>query len=459
MKILAGVHQPSAGEILMDGRPLHFSGSDEARTAGVATVFQELTLLENLTIAENLYLGREPRRYGMISRVDMRTNSRAVLDEIGLHFNVDQRCGDLTVGEQHLVEIAKSAVLKSRIVIYDEPTAALDIPGVAKLLALIERQKAEGKLVFYISHRLEEIFRICDTVTVLKDGVHIRTCPTSELTRESLVRLMVGRELGTLYPDRKDMPASAPIKLSIEGLTVSGANGPVSFDLRRGEIVGLAGLEGQGQRELIRTIAGLEKPEAGNVRRHEETGNTTVLPHSIGGVVRAGIGFVPEDRKIEGLYLPLSIERNISLGKLRLKALWSPAGNDKAGVEHLMKAMNVAARGPEQPVGSLSGGNQQKVMIGRWINSGVDILLIEEPTRGVDVGAKAEIYHLLRRFADDGGAVLITSSELSEHLGLCDRILVVREGVIVAELNGAEAKEEQVARFALMGTDELRKSA
>lgn len=232
------------------------------------------------------------------------------------------------------------------------------------------------------------------------------------------------------------MPASAPIKLSIEGLTVSGANGPVSFDLRRGEIVGLAdqGLEGQGQRELIRTIAGLEKPEAGNVRRHEETGNTTVLPHSIGGVVRAGIGFVPEDRKIEGLYLPLSIERNISLGKkLRLKALWSPAGNDKAGMKHLMKAMNVAARGPEQPVGSLSGGNQQKVMIGRWINSGVDILLIEEPTRGVDVGAKAEIYHLLRRFADDGGAVLITSSELSEHLGLCDRILVVREGVIVAK--------------------------
>ena len=347
---------------------------------------------------------------------------------------VDRLCGGLTVGEQHLVEVAKSAVMKSQVVIYDEPTAALDATGVEKLMALIARQKAEGKLIFYISHRMDEIFQICDMITVLKDGEHMRTCATAELTRETLVSLMVGRELGALYPERPALHSDASAMLRVDELWLQGSSAPVSFALRRGEIAGLAGLEGPG-------------------------GSEVALPHSIAGVVRAGVGFVPEDRKSEGLYLTLSIERNIALGNLRSKPLWSIAHRDRTGVTNLMMAMNVAARSADQPVGALSGGNQQKVMIGRWINSGVDILLIEEPTRGVDVGAKAEIYRLLRKFAADGGAVLITSSEMTEHLGICDRILVVREGAIVAELDGATAKEEQVARYALMGNTEEKKSA
>jgi ribose transport system ATP-binding protein len=459
MKLLAGAHAPSAGEILMDGVPLLFDGADKARAAGIATVFQELTLLENLTVAENLFLGREPRRCGMISGPAMRSKARVILDDIGINVDVDRLCGSLTVGEQHLVEIAKSAVLTSRIVIYDEPTAALDATGVDKLLALIARQRAEGKLIFYISHRLDEIFQICDTITVLKDGVHMRTCPTSELTRDSLVSLMVGRELGALYPQRAALPQDALAMLTVENMIVKASTGPVSFTLRKGEIAGLAGLEGQGQRELIRTIAGFDPPASGTATRRSVSGAEVVLPHAIAGVVKAGVGFVPEDRKSEGLYLPLSIERNIALGNLRSRPLWSYARKDSASVANLMKAMNIAARGPDQPVGALSGGNQQKVMIGRWINSGVDILLIEEPTRGVDVGAKAEIYRLLRKFTADGGAVLLTSSEMTEHIGICDRILVVRDGAIVAELDGATATEEQLARHALMGTTEVRRSA
>jgi len=459
MKLLAGAHAPSSGEILMDGTPLQFDGADKARAAGIATVFQELTLLENLTIAENLFLGREPRRLGMISGATMLKKSRDVLDDIGIDLAADRLCGSLTVGEQHLVEIAKSAVMKSQIVIYDEPTAALDANGVDKLLALIARQKAEGKLIFYISHRMDEIFRICDTITVLKDGEHMRTCPTSELTRDSLVSLMVGREIGALYPERPDLPDNAPAMLSVNDLVVQNANVPVTFTLRKGEIAGLAGLEGQGQRELIRTIAGFDPAVSGTSNRHDATGATVVLPASITGVVKAGVGFVPEDRKSEGLYLTLSIERNIALGNLRSKPLWSYARKDSQGVLNMMKAMSVAAQGPEQPVGALSGGNQQKVMIGRWINSGVDILLIEEPTRGVDVGAKAEIYRLLRKFAADGGAVLMTSSEMTEHLGICDRIHVVRDGGIVAELDGATATEEQVAKWALMADTEMKEIA
>lgn len=459
MKLLAGVHSVSAGDIFMKGERLEFDGPDKARAAGIATVFQELTLLENLTIAENLYLGREPRQFGMISGPRMWHQARALLDEIGIDLDVNRLCGSLTVGEQHLVEIAKSAVLTSEVVIYDEPTAALDTTGVQKLMTLIARQKAEGKLIFYISHRLDEIFEICDMITVLKDGEHMRTCETRELTRDTLVALMVGRELGELYPERPVPMQDAPDLLRIDELLVEGTHAPVSFALRKGEIVGLAGLEGQGQRALIRTIAGFHAPVSGLISRSGGSDENFALPHSIAGVVRAGVGFVPEDRKSEGLYLPLSIERNIALGNLRSKPLWSYARRDRAGVASLMKAMNVSARSPDQPVAALSGGNQQKVMLGRWINSGVDILLIEEPTRGVDVGAKAEIYRLLRKFTAEGGLVLITSSEITEHLGICDRILVVREGAIVADLDGATAQESQVARYALMGNAEVKKTA
>lgn len=452
MKILAGAHLPDSGEILRDGQPIQFISPADARVKGIATVFQELTLLPNLTVAENLFLGREPRRHGFIDRVAMNRSAKDILDLVGIDLDVKQMCGDLTISEQHLIEIAKSTAMNARVIIYDEPSAALDGPGVEKLVRLIEAQKAAGKLIFYISHRLDEIFRLCDVTTVLKDGQYVGTTPTHELTHERLVSMMVGRELGQLYPKRTAEVLGAPA-LSVKDLAVTPAAARVSFVAKRGEILGLAGLEGQGQREIVRSLVGLNAYANGVVRKHNE-GADVVLGKTIVETVRAGVGFVPEDRKSEGLYLSLSIEQNIGLGMLRRASMAMRAKIDRARVKSLMREMNIRAQDEKQAVGSLSGGNQQKVMIGRWLAAEVDLLIIEEPTRGVDVGAKAEIYRLLRGFADAGGCVIMTSSELTEHLGLCDRILVVRDYAIVAELDGAAATEEIVMRHALIGANE-----
>ena len=449
MKLLAGVYPPDSGKIALMGREMRFGSAAGARKAGVSTVFQELTLLPNLTIAENVFLGREPRRYGFVDRTSMRRRTRAVLDHIGVDLNADVACGDLAVAEQHLVEIAKGAAAEASVIIYDEPTAALDAPGVDKLVRLIGEQKKAGKLIFYISHRLDEIFRLCDTTTVLKDGKHVLTCPTADLTRGDLVSLMVGRELGQFYPKRGAPPAEASVALSVEAFVAVAGRAAVSFEVNRSEIVGLAGLEGHGQREIIRALAGLI-PSAAGAARKRSGGAVDALPGSVVGAARAGVGFIPEDRKLEGLFPPLSIERNIGLGMLRGASLVSAARVDRTRVRSVMREMDVRARDEKTLVSSLSGGNQQKIMIGRWLASGVDLLMIEEPTRGVDVGAKAEIYRLLRGFADAGGSILMTSSELTEHLGLCDRILVVREGAIVAEIPGEGATEESIMRHALM---------
>ncbi len=323
---------------------------------------------------------------------------------------------------------------------------------------MIEDQRRAGKLVFYISHRLDEIFRLCDMTTVLKDGKHVRTCPTADLTHDALVSLMVGRELARLYPERGAKPSTAEAALRVTDFVARPGGAAVSFAVARGEIVGLAGIEGHGQREIIRALAGLAPHMAGGALKFDRDGSAKPLGGSIVATARAGVGFVPEDRKTEGLYQPLSIQENIGLGMLRGASMMARAKIDRNRVRALMQQMNVRARDDRQSVSSLSGGNQQKVMIGRWLASGVDVLLIEEPTRGVDVGAKAEIYRLLRAFVDAGGAALITSSELTEHIGLCDRILIIREGAIVAELAGEEATEETVMSYALIGRPPERAS-
>lgn len=459
MKMLAGVLVSDAGEILLDGRPVSFAGTAAAREEGVATVFQELTLLPNLTIAENMFLGREPRWFGMVDRRAMRERAREALTRIGIDMDPDVTCGDLALSEQHIIEIAKASVADSSIVIYDEPTAALDAPGAEKLFWLIEEQKRAGKLIFYISHRLDEIFRLCDTTTVLKDGSHVVTLPTAELTRDRLVSLMVGRELAQMYPPRAAKLEEVSEALVVEALVTESGRHGVSFAVRRGEIVGLAGIEGQGQRGMIRAIAGLSPAVSGTATKAEREGVRRRIGSSIVATARSGVGFIPEDRKSEGLFLTLSIAQNMSLGMFRKASMLAAAVVDRGRIAALMKDMRVRARNAGQSVSSLSGGNQQKVMFGRWFSADVDLLLIEEPTRGVDVGAKAEIYRLLREFTDKGGAILMTSSELTEHLGLCDRILVVRDGAIVAEMAGSEATEESVMSHALMGVAGERASA
>jgi ribose transport system ATP-binding protein len=451
MKLLAGVHLADSGEIVIDGQPARFERPAQARAAGISTVFQELTLHPNLTIAENIFLGREFRKFGMIDRRAMRKAARAALERIGVDFDVDTTCGHMTISEQHIVEVAKAAVADSRIVIYDEPTAALDASGVDKLLKLIDEQKRAGKLVFYISHRLEEIFRLCDVTTVLKDGRHVATRPTADLTRNSLVSLMVGRDLDQMYPARPELSRKTDAALVADGFVAVAGSPAVSMEIRRGEIVGLAGIEGQGQRDIMRGLAGLIPFNGGAASKIGADGTVFPLGRSILATARLGLGFIPEDRKSEGLFQTLSIEQNMALGMLRTASMSSVAMIDRDRISSLMQKMQVRARNSQQLVSQLSGGNQQKVMFGRLLSAGVDILLVEEPTRGVDVGAKAEIYRLLRDFADDGGAILMTSSELTEHIGLCDRILVVREGSIVAELPGREATEESIMTYALMG--------
>jgi ribose transport system ATP-binding protein len=450
MNLLAGVFPADGGEIRLRGKPISPERPADARRLGISTIFQELTLLPNLTVAENLFLGREPLRLGTIDRSTMRERARSMMARLGSRIDVDAYCGELSVADQHLVEIAKGVSIDADVFIFDEPTAALNAPEVEKLGELLASLRAAGKLVFYVSHRLDEIFRFCDRVSVLKDGQHVDTRATQALTRDELVSLMVGRVLSQFFPARPARPEAAPVALSVEELRV-GADGPaVSFELRRGEIVGLAGLEGQGQRAIIRALSGLEPSTAGKIAKGRETGSMP-LGNDVVKTALAGIGFVPEDRKTEGLYLPLSIGENITLGMLRRLPIWRMVRGRPHVIAELMRRLNVRSAGVRQAVGELSGGNQQKVMIGRWLASGIDVLLLEEPTRGVDVGAKADIYGLLREFTNGGGAVLTVSSELLELLGLCDRILVVRRNEIVAELDGAHATEKDVMRYALVG--------
>lgn len=451
MNLLAGVHQPTSGTIHLDGHPVVLAGPRAAHRAGVSTVYQELTLLPNLTAAENLYLGREPRRFGLVDRSAMRREARSVFARLGVDLEPDTYCGDLTIAQQQMVEIAKGVAVDANVFIFDEPTAALNGPEIEKLERLIVSLRDGGNLVFYISHRLDEIFRFCDTISVMKDACHVATLPAAELTRDQLVSLMVGRSLDRFFPPRVASRPDASPAMDIRGVVPVEAAASVTFTLRRGEILGLTGLEGQGQREIIRAVAGQIAPVAGEIIRHAPGGAAGRLTSSPVAVARAGVGFVPEDRKSEGLFLPLAIDRNIGIGMMRRSSLWNRARIDRDRLAELLKGMNVRATGPKQEVQSLSGGNQQKVLIGRWLAAGVDILLVEEPTRGVDVGAKSEIYTLLRAFADDGGAVLMTSSELSEHIGLCDRIIVVREGRLVAEMPGADATEETIMTSALTG--------
>jgi ribose transport system ATP-binding protein len=456
MKLLAGVYQPDAGELLLRGRPVHLRSPAAARAAGVSTVFQELTVLPNLTVAENLLLGREPVRGGWLQRTAMLAQAREVLDRIGLDLDAERACGSLSVGEQQLVEIAKGVSTDASVFIFDEPSAPLNRAEVDKLQALIQRLKAQGKLVFYISHRLDEIFRLCDTVTVLKDGQHVATEPISALTHDRLISLMVGRPLQALFPPRAATPAvaSATMALHVRSLTPVAGGPSTGLTLRRGEIVGMGGLEGQGQREIVRALAGVLRPDVCDILRHApHDADGAAQPydprHGVARAVRQGVALIPEDRKLEGLYLELPIADNLWLGALRGLGLARSAPRDRSVIDDIARRLQLRASSVDQDVGELSGGNQQKVMIGRWLAAGVDTLLIEQPTRGVDVGAKAEIYGLLREFVRQGGAVLALSSDLLELIGLCDRILMVRAGRVVGDVPADTATEENLLALAL----------
>lgn len=455
MKIIAGVHKPDSGTLELNGAPLSLSSPLDALHKGISTVFQEFTLIPNLSVAENIFLGREPRTaMGALDYPTAEKKAREILARVGLEFDPKTLVKNLTVAQQQAVEIAKGISADADIFIFDEPSAALNAADVVRLQQLIFELRDAGKAIIYISHRLREIFEMCDTVTVMKDGRHVVTKPTAGMTERDLVAYMVGRELVDFFPPRSEV--SADSALAIRSLKVTKDSPDVHFELKRGEILGVAGLEGQGQREIARAIVGLEVAAHTEIQKYAQGTHTpsSVDPaRGIEAMIQAGIGFIPEDRKSEGLFLDLSIADNIALGTQIGRSLGSLLANTRETVANLVRDMKIGTGNSKAIVKSLSGGNQQKALIGRWLASGVDIIVIEEPTRGVDVGAKAEIYRLLRDFVAQGGALLVLSRELLELIGLCDRILVVHEGKVVTQIAGDQATEHRILQAAIGSSD------
>src|SRR3954467_11623529 len=446
VRLLAGVQRPDSGRLLVDGKPVEFHGPADARDAGVAVIYQEPTLFPDLSVAENVMMGRHP--LGPLRRIDRRALHRTVaelLERLGVRVDPEQPVRGLSLPAQQIGEIAKALSFDARVLIMDEPTAALSGHEVERLFGVVRALKERGAAVLFISHRLEEIFTICDTVTVLRDGEVTPDGSVAELTTDDLVRRMVGRELSQLFPKQAAQIGEPVLKVS--RLTREGVFTDVSFEVKRGEIVALAGLVGAGRSEVARAIFGIDKPDAGSVT----VDGLKLKPGSPSAAMKAGVGLVPEDRRQQGLVMELSIERNIGL--TRLQALRNRLGVIGRGSEGELASdwatkLQLKFHKLSDPVGFLSGGNQQKVVLGKWLATGPKVLIIDEPTRGIDVGTKSEVHRLMSELAGQGLAVLMISSELPEVLGMADRVLVMHEGRIARELTRDEADEESVVRAA-----------
>jgi len=446
IKMMAGVYQPDGGRILVDGREVRLGGTKASEALGIATIHQELNLVGSMTVAENISLGRFPRRFGLVDKRALRETARAALDRIGLDIDIDVKVGELGIARQQLVEIAKALSLDARMLVLDEPTAALTRHEITALFAVIRDLRARGVGMIFISHHLDEIAAIGDSVSVLRDGEFVAEVP-ADTPEDELVRLMVGRSIEQQFPRRREYEGPVATLLTVEGLATKGLINGISFSVRAGEVVGLAGLVGAGRTEVLRAIAGVDPYLTGTVHVRGE-----VLPKaSIGAAVRAGVGLVPEDRKAHGLVLGAPVNENI--GYATLAATAKSGLVDRAGqrrrAQEVADTLRISMQNLDQPVGLLSGGNQQKTVFARWIVAKSSVLLLDEPTRGVDVGAKVEIYELMNAITAAGGAVVMASSELPEVLGMSDRILVMSGGHISGELAADEATQDAVMTLAV----------
>lgn len=441
VKILAGVHGPDSGQVLLDGRPVTLDSPAAARAAGIAVIYQEPTLFPDLSVAENIFMGRQPLTGGRrIDRKELAARCRALFERLGVRMDPERPARGLSIADQQMVEIAKALSFDARVLVMDEPTAALSGVEVERLFTVARALRASGAAVLFISHRFDEVFGLCDRITVMRDGQWVSTDATGDLTVEQVVRRMVGRDVAELFP-KQDVTAG-DVVLEVRGLTRRGVFTDVSFDVRAGEIVALAGLVGAGRSEVMRAVFGVDRYDAGTVQIKGER----LKGGSPAAAMAAGMALVPEDRRQQGLVMELSVERNATLTRRwELSRLgWLSARRERDAAAEWSKKLQVKAGRMSDPVSTLSGGNQQKVVLAKWLSTRPTVLVVDEPTRGIDVGTKAEVHRLLSQLAADGLAVVMVSSELPEVLGMADRVLVMHEGRLAADIPRARADESSV---------------
>jgi ribose transport system ATP-binding protein len=444
MKMLAGVHQPDHGTVYLRGEPVAISDPLHARQLGVSIVFQELNLFPHLSVAGNIFANRElTSAAGLLNRRLMHMESRRILDTMGVHLDPARKVGTLSVGERQLVEIARTLQQRSDIIIMDEPNSALNAHESERLFELLRRLKESGLTIIYVSHRLEEVFAIADRISVIRDGHYQGTWNIRDTTIPEIISAMIGRRLAESFPVRTGVEQQSPVVLHVDGLCKGEELGPVSFDLRAGEILGFAGLEGSGVDTVFKILFGLDRPTAGDI----SYSNGSSRPKNPFKAIKQGLAFVPANRRDEGLMIDWSIRRNTTLAVLdRLLAALGIVDRkaERAMTRDYVRRLNVATDSIDKRVVNLSGGNQQKVVVAKWLATGPTILILNDPTRGIDVGAKSEIYRLCDELAKTGLALLFTSSEVEETIGVCDRLLVLYRGSILKELSRGEATKADV---------------
>ena len=451
MKILCGVHQPDQGTIRLHGVEQQFANHKAAVQAGVGIAFQEFSLIPDLDAVENIFLGREIRaRFRLLDRAAMRARATSLFERLGVSVLLDRPVRELSVAQQQFVEIAKALALDARLLILDEPTATLTPTEVEHLFTVMRELKRNGVAIIFISHHMDEIFEICDRVTVLRDGMLAGDAVVGETSLDALIEMMVGRKVDSSFPDKTPPSPDAVLALEVEQLQIE-CDGPInSFHVRRGEILGFAGLVGSGRTETALAVLGATRAHRKTIRVH---GKPARLSDPAAALAH-GIGLLPESRKSEGLITAFSVTDNITLNNLAKYRAFGPLLSDKAqraAAERLIDQIRIKAAGPDVAAETLSGGNQQKIVIARWLDHHADILFFDEPTRGIDIGAKAEIYQLIRSLSAQGFAIVLISSELPEVIGMSDRVAVFRRGAIVRTLEGAEVTPENVMRHAVAG--------
>ena len=450
IKTIAGVYRPDDGDIRVDGKTALIRSPHDAQALGISTIFQEFTLAPDMTVAENIFLGREPLRFAPLAIVDRRAlirHTRDVLASLDLRIEPAAKVKHLGVAQQQMVEIAKALSLDARLIIMDEPTATLTAHEIERLFEAIDRLKRRGVAVIYVSHRLDEVKAICDRATILRDGAYIATVPVASTTIDEMIRLMVGRDLQDKFPKIAVEPREELLR--VEGFTRKGVLHDVSFSVRRGEIVGIAGLVGSKRTETARAIFGADPIDGGRILLR----GRPVKVRTPADAIASGIALIPEDRKRQGIFALLSVRENVVLSALERFSRMGLLSlrRERQRAQQFISSLRVATPDLEKRARDLSGGNQQKVVIAKWLNTDAEVFLFDEPTRGIDVGGKIEVYRLMGELLSRGAAIVMISSELPEILGLSDRILVMREGRICGEFTRAEATEEKILNCALRG--------